>query len=74
MLKEQIVAYHLHNNDGVHDSHLRVHNGTVDFKKFMRDALNLTPSAEFVPEYSEEAADDEEGIKSDIEELISIIK
>ena len=29
-LKDQIVAYHLHNNDGVHDSHQRIFHGTLD--------------------------------------------
>lgn len=74
MLREQIVAYHLHNNDGVHDSHLRIHNGTIDFEKFMRDALTLTPSAEFILEYCMETADDIEGIKTDIEEILAKLK
>lgn len=73
-LKERIVAYHLHNNDGVHDSHLRIHNGTIDFEKFMRDALTLTPSADFILEYCMETADDVEGIKADIEEILAKAK
>ena len=73
-LKEQIVAYHLHNNDGVHDSHLRIHNGIIDFDKFIKEALNITPSAELIIEYCMDVADDEEGIKKDIEEILSVIE
>ena len=35
-LADQIVAYHLHNNDGVHDSHQRIHEGTLDFDGFLK--------------------------------------
>ena len=35
-LGDQIHAYHLHNNDGIHDSHRRIHDGTLDFDAFLR--------------------------------------
>lgn len=71
-LKDSIVAYHLHNNDGVHDSHCRIHDGTIDFSSFIREAKKLTPNANWIIEYSREISDDKEGIKKDIEELIEI--
>lgn len=51
-LKDQIVAYHLHNNDGVHDSHQRIFHGTLDFPLFLSDYQRLTPNADLVLEYS----------------------
>lgn len=47
-LKDQIVAYHLHNNDGVHDSHQRIFHGTLDFPLFLSDYQRLTPNADLV--------------------------
>ena len=69
-LKDRIQAYHLHNNDGIHDGHQRIHNGTLDFEKFLNDCEELTPGVDFVMEYSVEVADDVEGIKKDIKELL----
>lgn len=51
-LADQIVAYHLHNNDGVHDSHQRIHEGTLDFDCFLKLAKQATPDAEWVMEYA----------------------
>lgn len=34
-LKDRIHAYHIHNNDGVHDSHQRIRNGNLDFDAFL---------------------------------------
>ncbi len=65
-LKNQIVAYHLHNNDGVHDSHQRIFHGTLDFPQFLADYRRLTPDADLVLEYSPNVADDEAGIREDI--------
>lgn len=73
-LKEQIVAYHLHNNDGIHDSHFRIHNGVLDFEKFIEAVPKITPKAEFIIEYGDEVADDEEGIKKDIMEMLEKAK
>ncbi len=69
-LKESVVAYHLHNNDGIHDSHRRIYEGTIDFDSFIREAKELTPRADWVIEYSPDVSADEEGIRNDIEELI----
>lgn len=69
-LQDQIQAYHLHNNDGVHDCHQRIYHGTLDFKRFLNDCRELTPGADFVMEYCLEVAEDVEGIKKDIKELL----
>ncbi|MDY3250547.1 MAG: TIM barrel protein [Candidatus Choladocola sp.] len=69
-LKERIVAYHIHNNDGIYDSHRRIHDGTIDFEKFRKDCRRLTPEADLVLEYSPEVGADVQGIEGDIEELI----
>lgn len=69
-LREHIVAFHLHNNDGVHDSHQRIFNGTLDFKSFFERAKELTPSADLVLEYNPDISSDEQGIMEDIRKLI----
>ena len=73
-LKDQIVAYHLHNNDGVHDSHQRIFHGTLDFPLFLSDYQRLTPNADLVLEYSPNVADDESGIQEDISWLLEQIR
>ncbi len=69
-LRRQIVAYHLHNNDGIHDSHQRIHRGSLDFDEFLRFVCEQTPEADWVVEYAMDVADDEAGICEDIEFLI----
>ena len=49
-LKGQIRAYHLHNNDGVHDQHLRLHEGVIDFGPLMETIRQETPDAEWIIE------------------------
>ena len=71
-LKGQILAYHLHNNDGVHDSHRRIGDGTLDFDSFMAWAGEYTPQADLVVEYGMETADDCLGIEADVERLLKI--
>ncbi|MDO5146665.1 MAG: sugar phosphate isomerase/epimerase [Eubacteriales bacterium] len=73
-LKGQIVAYHLHNNDGVHDSHKRLHDGSLDFDRFLDCMMELTPEADLVIEYAQEVSGDEEGIMQDIGELMSRVR
>lgn len=69
-LKDHIEAYHIHNNDGIHDDHKRIMDGTLDFEKFAEDYKKFTPDAEIVVEYSMDVADDEEGIQRDIEFIL----
>ena len=69
-LRGQIVSYHLHNNDGLHDAHQRIHCGTLDFDRFLADCRMLTPQADLVLEYGADVADDEAGITADLEQLL----
>ncbi len=73
-LKDQIMAYHIHNNDGIHDSHQRIFNGSLDFSKFLAAYRRLTPDADLVLEYSPDVADDEAGIQEDIAWLLDQIR
>lgn len=69
-LSVQIVSFHLHNNDGIHDSHRRIHDGTLDFAKFIDWYKKYTPTADLVLEYSPAVAGDEVGIEADIREVL----
>lgn len=51
-LKEDIIGYHLHNNDGERDAHQSIFNGKFDFKEIMKYVYEKTPDANFVLEYS----------------------
>lgn len=73
-LKNQIVAYHLHNNDGVHDSHRRIREGTLDFEGFMEQYKCLTPGADLVLEYGLESGGRREGIVEDLERVLKLVE
>ncbi len=68
-LKDQIRAYHLHNNDGVHDQHNRVHEGTIDYLKILQVIREETPEAVKIIEYTRPALLGD-WIHEDIEELL----
>ncbi len=51
-LKGRIRAFHLHNNDGIHDLHNRLGNGTVDFRKLVPFMVRNVPDAHLVVEYT----------------------
>ena len=53
-LRGRIRGYHLHNNDGVHDRHNRLRDGTVDFGKLLPFLSRTTPAAFRVIEYCRE--------------------
>ena len=65
-LKDQILADHLHNNDGVHDSHQRIHNGSLDFDRFLdlRNDLAVRTGidTDLVLEYAHDVIPDRRGI------------
>lgn len=69
-LKDRIVAYHLHNNDGIHDSHRRIHDGTIDFEKFIRAWRRNGVMTDWILEYSQDIADDRKGISDDLRYLM----
>lgn len=51
VLKNRIVAYHIHDNDGIKDLHLPVGEGVFDWKSFMKGVRDYTPDATLVMEY-----------------------
>ncbi len=54
VLKERLIGYHIHDNDGVHDSHWRIQaeQGVVDWKQFCEGVRTYTPEAVLVMEYA----------------------
>lgn len=69
-LQKQIISYHVHNNDGFHDGHRRLFDGTLDMEAFIKDFAILTPEADFVLEYSMEISGDVKGIKEDVQFIL----
>lgn len=51
-LKDQIKGFHLHNNDGVHDLHNRLNDGTIDFDELMPFIKLKVPQASWIIEYT----------------------
>ena len=51
-LKDQIRAFHMHNNDGVHDQHRRLNDGTIDFQAFRKMIDEKVPDANRIIEYT----------------------
>ncbi len=51
-LKDQIRAFHLHNNDGIHDQHRRLYDGTLDFDAFRGLIDKEVPQARRIIEYT----------------------
>lgn len=70
-LDRQIVSYHIHNNDGIHDCHRRIFDGELDFDSFLAMYRAYTPNAHLVLEYCEDVADDESGIEEDVAFLLA---
>ena len=50
-LRDRIVGYHLHDNDGTADTHKRMWMGTRDWDEFARGVAAFTPNATGVMEY-----------------------
>ncbi len=51
-LQEQIRGYHLHNNDGIHDLHNRIQDGTLNFRELIPYLDRMTPDVPRVVEYT----------------------
>ena len=68
-LGPQIRAYHLHNNDGSHDQHHRLHDGTLDFTPVLRKIMTSTPHADLIIEYTNPKLDGS-GLHEDIREVM----
>lgn len=50
-LKDRIVGYHLHDNDGKSDSHKKMFSGIRDWETFAKGVAEFTPDAAGVLEY-----------------------
>ncbi len=68
-LSGQIRAYHLHNNDGIHDEHRRLHDGTLDIQTVLDVIRKETSEAELIIEYVRQEQEGE-GLKEDIREVL----
>ena len=51
-LRGRIRGFHFHNNDGQHDLHNRIGNGTLDFDRLMPFICQTVPQALWVIEYT----------------------
>ena len=51
-LRELIGGFHLHNNDGIHDLHCRLRDGTVDYRELIPLMNEYTPDVPFIIEYT----------------------
>lgn len=51
-LKENIIAYHFHNNDGEKDLHKSIYDGKADYERIISLVKENTSEANIVLEYS----------------------
>ena len=66
-LKEKIIGYHLHNNDGERDQHLPISQGKYDISSILEIIKDKTPKANLVLEYS--AVTPKEKLTEDLKKL-----
>lgn len=71
-LGERIKAYHLHDNNGMYDSHLPVFKGSIDWERFASLVTMHTPQAHMVLEYA--SAEGIEGFVNDIRRLEALFE
>lgn len=69
-LQGQIRGFHLHNNDGVHDFHNRIEDGTIDYASIVPYLDEMVPDAFRVIEYTRPACHGGP-LLEDIEKVIS---
>ena len=69
-LGERIVSYHVHDNDGQSDGHLRIGDGTLDVAAFLRLYSEKTPRAQFTFEYAPGMAISAGDLREEINNLI----
>ncbi len=72
-LKDKIVSYHLHNNDGIADSHNRILDGKLSIEEFFSIYKKYTPTADLVIEYSKISAS-EDGLIDDINTIKELVR
>lgn len=71
-LAPRIKGYHLHNNDGIHDSHERIVNGVIDYEHFFRLYRMYTPSADLTLEYGDDHHITAEDVHRDIAYVLEL--
>ena len=69
---QRVTSFHLHNNDGKHDNHCDIHDGTYDVAQFMKWAKKYTPEANMVLEYEPHVKKSLDELREEIEELKSM--
>lgn len=72
-LKNKIISYHLHNNDGERDSHDSLCEGKLNIKEFFEIYNKYTNKADLVLEYSKDYRNKLEILIKDIDYIKSII-
>lgn len=70
-LAGQVAAFHLHNNDGCHDLHNRLHDGTLDFASTLGLIRQKAPGAELIIEYTRPALEGAP-LREDIAEMLAL--
>lgn len=72
-LNDRILAYHIHNNDGIEDKHDMIDRGTFDYDNFARLYRKFTPKASLVIEYIDIPDLTKDKLCSDIIRLNSMV-
>ena len=70
-LSDRIKGYHLHNNDGLHDSHRPIGEGTLFYPYFYELYKKLTPSAYLTLEYGDGPDITPEKLVRDLESVMN---
>lgn len=70
-LGDRILAYHLHNNDGISDSHLPIDCGTFSYPDFYRLYNRYTPNAHLTLEYGDGEAVTPELLSRDVQSVLN---
>ena len=73
-MKDKIVSYHLHNNDGKKDRHESICAGKLNIEEFLEIYKKYTNKADLVLEYSKEYSEKRNILIEDIDYIKSIIK
>ena len=71
-LKENILGYHFHNNDGNSDQHQPISNGKINYFEILKIIEKYTPNATIVLEY--DFSEDENEVLKDSKRLEAMLK
>ncbi|WP_039067888.1 sugar phosphate isomerase/epimerase family protein [Staphylococcus shinii] len=73
-LQDKIKFYHLHNNDGKHDVHNLLHDGTLNMEHFFETYHKYTPNAHLTLEYNYDIGGQPQQIQHDIDYVLRKMK